>query len=239
MIGELFEHVGARFDLAVLELGRDFDPLGLLAGRMRDTLPDAGIRTFGILTYAAPVFFVGYLLRLYVAPALGLPTSGDANPITKFTVPERTHILLVDVFLSGDGEAIKDVLLHLILPSVTLAVAELAVYLRLLRTDMIATLQEDYITMAKAKGMPSRRILLRHAFRPSTFSLVTVAGELEALRQKDGALLRAYVLGARLALRLDDPDAARSLLNDALALNPNHHLATRLLAQMEPVAANP
>jgi peptide/nickel transport system permease protein len=59
---------------------------------------------------------------------------------------------------------------------VTLAVAELAVYLRLLRNDMISTLQEDYITMAKAKGMPNHRILLRHAFRPSTFSLVTVAG---------------------------------------------------------------
>jgi peptide/nickel transport system permease protein len=64
----------------------------------------------------------------------------------------------------------------LFLPALTLAVAEMAVYLRLLRTDLIATLQEDYITMAKAKGMPSRRILLRHAFRPSTFSLVTVAG---------------------------------------------------------------
>jgi peptide/nickel transport system permease protein len=62
------------------------------------------------------------------------------------------------------------------LPALTLAAAETAVYLRLLRTDMIATLQEDYITMAKAKGMPNRRILVRHAFRPSTFSLVTVAG---------------------------------------------------------------
>lgn len=64
----------------------------------------------------------------------------------------------------------------LFLPALTLAVAEMAVYLRLLRTDLIATLQEDYITMAKAKGMPSGHILRKHAFRPSTFSLVTVAG---------------------------------------------------------------
>src|SRR6202022_3022324 len=49
-------------------------------------------------------------------------------------------------------------------------------YLRLLRADMIATLQEDFITMAKSKGLPTWRILLRHAFRPSTFSLVTVGG---------------------------------------------------------------
>ena len=68
------------------------------------------IRIFGILTYAAPVFFVGYLLQAYVAPPLGLPTSGDASPITVFTVPSKTHILLIDAFLSGDTAAIEDVL---------------------------------------------------------------------------------------------------------------------------------
>ncbi len=75
-------------------------------------------------------------------------------------------------FMDDPAQNLKD----LFLPALTLAVAEMAVYLRLLRTDLIATLQEDYIMMAKAKGLPSRRILLRHAFRPSTFSLVTVAG---------------------------------------------------------------
>ena len=48
--------------------------------------------------------------------------------------------------------------------------------MRLLRADLITTLQEDFITMARAKGMSSRRILLAHAFRPSSFSLVTVTG---------------------------------------------------------------
>lgn len=62
------------------------------------------------------------------------------------------------------------------LPALTLAVAEMAVYMRLLRTDLISTLQEDYITMARAKGVPPRRVLLRHALRPSTFSLITVIG---------------------------------------------------------------
>jgi peptide/nickel transport system permease protein len=63
-----------------------------------------------------------------------------------------------------------------ILPAITLAVGSMAVYMRVLRTDMIATLREDFITMARAKGMPTGHILLRHAFRPSTFALVTVAG---------------------------------------------------------------
>ncbi|MFI5041043.1 MAG: ABC transporter permease [Acidimicrobiales bacterium] len=64
----------------------------------------------------------------------------------------------------------------MVLPVLTLALASQAVYLRLLRTDLIATLQQDYISMAKAKGLPSRYILMRHAFRPSSFSLVTVSG---------------------------------------------------------------
>ena len=48
--------------------------------------------------------------------------------------------------------------------------------MRLLRSDMIATLQEDYILMAKSKGIPTRRILWRHALRPSSLTLLTVAG---------------------------------------------------------------
>ena len=48
--------------------------------------------------------------------------------------------------------------------------------MRLLRSDLIATLQEDFILMAKSKGIPTGRVLLRHALRPSSFTLLTVAG---------------------------------------------------------------
>ncbi len=61
------------------------------------------------------------------------------------------------------------------LPVITLTVAQIAIYMRLLRTDMLATLQMDFITMARAKGMSTRHILFRHALRPSLFSLITAA----------------------------------------------------------------
>ena len=61
-------------------------------------------------------------------------------------------------------------------PGDRLAVGQIAIYMRLLRSDMIATLQEDFITMAKAKGISNRRILFRHALRPSSLTLLTVAG---------------------------------------------------------------
>jgi peptide/nickel transport system permease protein len=80
----------------------------------------------------------------------------------------------------------------MVLPSVTLALGSVAVYLRVLRADMISTLQEDYILLAKAKGLPTWRILTRHALRPSTFSLVTVAG-LNVGTLVGGAFLVEYV----------------------------------------------
>ena len=64
----------------------------------------------------------------------------------------------------------------MLLPSITLAAGEIAVFQRLLRSDMIQTLQENFITLAKAKGISNTRILWRHALRPSSLTLLTVAG---------------------------------------------------------------
>jgi len=65
---------------------------------------------------------------------------------------------------------------QLVLPALTLALPTAAVYQRLLRTDLITTLQEDFILMARAKGVSRRRVLFRHALRPSMFSVITVFG---------------------------------------------------------------
>lgn len=130
-------------------------PLAILAalkpGGLLDRVSTGS--AFGFL--AVPNFMLGVLLIFLFAVKLNwFPATG----YTRFT--------------ENPAENLRS----LVLPSVTLGVAELAVYLRLLRTDLIATLQEDFIAMAKAKGLPTKRILLRHALRPSTFSLVTVAG---------------------------------------------------------------
>jgi len=61
------------------------------------------------------------------------------------------------------------------LPALTLALTEIAVFTRLVRADMIATLQDNFILTARAKGLSDRYILMRHAFRPSSFSLLTLS----------------------------------------------------------------
>jgi peptide/nickel transport system permease protein len=64
----------------------------------------------------------------------------------------------------------------MLLPSIVLALGSIVVYFRLLRNDLISTLQEDFITMARSKGLTDRRIMWRHALRPSSVSLLASAG---------------------------------------------------------------
>jgi peptide/nickel transport system permease protein len=130
-------------------------PLGVFtayrAGSRFDRLTNAV--AFGLL--AVPSFALALVLSFYVGTKYGwLPPIG----YTRF------------------GDDPVEHLRRMVLPSVSLAAAQVAVYMRLLRTDMIATLQEDFITMAKAKGMSPRRILWGHALRPSSLTLLTVAG---------------------------------------------------------------
>ena len=151
-------------------------PLGLVAGRFRDSFPDVLIRLFGILSYAAPIFFVGYLLQSYVAGPLGLPTSGDVSPIIGFEVKPKTHILLIDAFLSGNGNAVEDVLKHLALPAVTLGLLICGVFIRLVRVNILQTNQADYVEAAEARGIRRRNVTWRHAFRNALVPVITVVG---------------------------------------------------------------
>ena len=80
---------------------------------------------------------------------------------------------------SGWRDPWYDTIGHLrrvIIPAFALSLGPAAIYMRLLRTDLIATLRQDFITMARAKGLSPRRIMWRHALRASSITLLTVAG---------------------------------------------------------------
>jgi peptide/nickel transport system permease protein len=163
-------------------------PLGLLAGRLRDTAPDVLVRIFAIVSYAAPIFFTGLLLQIYLAPRLGLPTGGEASPETLYFVPERTHILLIDAFLSGDGPSILDVLKHVALPALTLGVGICGVFIRLVRVNILQTIQSDYVEAAQARGISRGKVMRNHAFRNALVPVITVIG-LQVALLLSGAVL--------------------------------------------------
>jgi peptide/nickel transport system permease protein len=108
--------------------------------------------TFGVL--AIPSFMMGLLLIFVFAVELDLFPATGWTPITEDPFKNLRSVLM---------------------PSLALAAVDIAVFTRLLRTDMIVTLQEDHVLLARAKGLPTWRILLRHALRPSSFSLLTVS----------------------------------------------------------------
>jgi peptide/nickel transport system permease protein len=151
-------------------------PLGLLAGRRRDTVADVVIRITGVVTYAAPVFFTGLMAQIWLAGPLGLPTSDIASPITKFEVEQVTHILVVDAAISGDTGALLDVLEHHVLPCFTLGLLLSGVFIRLVRVNLLQTLKGDYVEAARARGIPERYVIRRHAFRNALVPVITVIG---------------------------------------------------------------
>jgi peptide/nickel transport system permease protein len=130
-------------------------PLGVFAAYRAGSRADraASASMFGLL--AIPNFALALVLAYYVGVVLGwLPVSGYVAPSTDLLEHFR----------------------RMALPALSLAVGQTAIYMRLLRSDMIATLQEDFVGMAKAKGLPPAHILWRHALRPSSLTLLTVAG---------------------------------------------------------------
>lgn len=130
-------------------------PLAMLSAYMAGGRVDRVISGAGFALMSVPGFMMAIFLILIFAVGLGwFPATG--------------WILLSVSPLENLRSAI--------LPAMSLAMIELALYMRLLRTDLISTLQQDYITLARAKGLPNWRIMTRHALRPSSFSLMTVVG---------------------------------------------------------------
>ncbi len=151
--------------------------VGLVAGRFRDTPWDVGGRLFGIVIYAMPVFFIGLMAQLFFGSYLGwLPTSGRASPITQATLVTHTNIYTIDAIIDGNWSALKDVVLHLILPAVTLGLVTAGVFIRLIRVNVIRTLKDDHIEAARARGIAERDVVYRHAFKNALVPVITVVG---------------------------------------------------------------
>jgi peptide/nickel transport system permease protein len=129
-------------------------PLGLYSAYKAGRFADRFTSTTSFAFVSLPPFILGLLLVYLFA------LHWEIFPNTGWT-------RLSD----GVGENLK----HSILPALAIGLAELAVYTQLLRADAMTTLNEDYVLAARAKGMPPRHVMLHHALRPSSFSLITLA----------------------------------------------------------------
>ena len=128
-------------------------PWALWSASKANSLIDRSSTLATFLLIALPSFAMGVILKYILAIKLDL-------------FPQR--------YVAGDPALAQ--LHQLFLPALTIALPAAAIYQRLLRTDLLTTLQEDFILMARSKGVSRRAVLFRHALRPSLFSFVTVFG---------------------------------------------------------------
>ncbi len=151
-------------------------PVGVISAYRQGGIFDriANVSAFGSLSL--PGFAIGLLLAYWVGVRLNpsLPTWINIPPQGYTPFPGLNPANWS--FEPRTPDSVPDHFFGMLLPALSLALGQFAVYMRLLRSDMIQTLQEDFILMAKSKGISNGRVLWRHALRPSSLTLLTVAG---------------------------------------------------------------
>jgi peptide/nickel transport system permease protein len=168
-------------------------PAGILAAIRRRSGVEYATMVLSLVGISMPVFWIGLMLIYWLgARAAWFPLSGTVS--NTVDIPTVTHFYTIDSLLSGDLSAFRDVLWHLVLPSITLSTITMAIVSRMARSSMLEVLSSDYLTTARAKGLREQAVVMRHALKNALIPVVTVVGlQLGALLS--GAVLTETVFG--------------------------------------------
>ena len=146
--------------------------MGVAAARFRGTWVDPVVMILGVVGVSLPVYWLGEVVNL----------------ITQSRLHSSVFSWVPPLGYAPFGAGLGPWALHLLFPWLTLAVLYAGIYARVLRGEMIAALDEDYVRMARAKGISESRILIRHALRCSLIAFVSLFG------LDFGALVGGYAL---------------------------------------------
>lgn len=132
-------------------------PIGIISAVRQYSLLDHAVTVLGFIGIAIPSFWLGIMLILLFAVTLHwLPTGGTET--------------------IGAPWSLGDQLRHLVMPVTVLTLVQTAGWSRYMRSSMLEVLAQDYVRTAKAKGLPNRLVLLRHAFRNALTPIITLLG---------------------------------------------------------------
>ena len=159
-------------------------PLGVYSAVRRDSVGDQSVRVFSFTLYAMPIYLIAFILIIIFGVELKiLPFSFPVNPMLasslswyKGGISYPTHIVLIDALIHGNLIVFWNALLHAILPSLTLALATVAGIIRILRSSMLEVLDQDYVRLARAKGVPEKVVINLHARRNALIPVLTLFG---------------------------------------------------------------
>lgn len=150
--------------------------LGTFGGARRDRWPDHITRVVSISGASMPIFWFAILLLILFWVNLGWFSTGRSDAALFAAISHPTGLYTVDALLSGNFRAFLDAIHHLILPSAALGFGATAIIARMMRSSLVEELGEDYVDAARAKGLPERLVLRRHARRNALIPTVTVIG---------------------------------------------------------------
>ncbi len=148
---------------------------GLVLFHVRGTAREPVIDFGSIMLLSIPEFLWGLFFILIFGVALQwLPFTGRLDP--QFAMPHGARFLLFDELIAGRLDVFWSALKHMILPCLALGIAFSPAIMRLLRSGLIDVYQEDYIHMARLRGLSERRILLRHALKNAVLPTLSLMG---------------------------------------------------------------
>lgn len=175
---EILEHFPATLELSISAFIVSI-LIGIFTGvysaRKHNKPADHVLRLYGIVTYALFIPWIGLILQLIFGVYLGwLPTSGRID-----TLMEPKHITglyVLDSILTFNIFSLISAIRHLILPSITLGIYLSGIYTRLTRSNMLEVLRKDFITAAKARGLPEGTVIYKHALKNAFIPILTMMG---------------------------------------------------------------
>lgn len=187
---------------------------GKFSATRRNKPADHGLRVVALYGISTPVFWLGLMLLFLFFGVLGIralsPGPYDEALFVRHDIQPYTRFLIVDAILNRSPEFLLSVLSHMLLPALTLSYASMAIIMRIMRSSMLEVLREQYIQVARAKGLTFDQAVKRHAVRNALLPTITVIG-ISAGFLLQGAVLVETVFrypglglwAARAILRLD------------------------------------
>ncbi|MET4808137.1 ABC transporter permease [Limibacillus sp. MBR-115] len=151
-------------------------PFGIIASVFRDRFVDHFARIISLIGVAAPTFWLAFLALALFYGGLKIAPSPGRLGITDIAPPTVTGMFTIDSIIAGDWDTFRAALAHLIMPATVLAASTLGLITRTMRSSMLETLGQDYVRVARAKGLTEPQVVVTHAVPNALIPVVTLGG---------------------------------------------------------------
>jgi ABC-type dipeptide/oligopeptide/nickel transport system permease component len=150
--------------------------MGTFAARRHNRASDQFTSTFAVGGASMPSFWLGIVLLIIFWSYLGWFPHGRSDPVIWASIPHPTGFYVIDSIVAGNLNALRDAVWHLVLPALTLGYAAVGIVTRMMRSSLLEEMGKDYVDAARARGLPERLVVRKHARRNAFIPTITVIG---------------------------------------------------------------